>query len=184
MIFCIPHPRDVIRNMRQLSGKTPNSALSFFSTWELGKCGFCVLLSLWCYFDVKYNIFFSYFYTDWDLGVCLHYECKRKQLMKPSALTSWIDLRATYKVNFMWLNIFKRYQLLEDWSLSYRDAKSKYHKIWSQSQFWDLTYLESSILMLLEWFGAKTVFSCKNGPVDCRNASTLYIFPNYKSIFL
>ncbi|NXF03023.1 ERI2 exoribonuclease, partial [Smithornis capensis] len=36
-------------------------------------------------------------WTDWDLGVCLHYECKRKQLRKPNILNSWIDLKATYK---------------------------------------------------------------------------------------
>ncbi|XP_071797658.1 ERI1 exoribonuclease 2-like [Asterias amurensis] len=36
-------------------------------------------------------------WSDWDLSVCLHYECRRKQLQKPHALTSWIDLRATYR---------------------------------------------------------------------------------------
>lgn len=36
--------------------------------------------------------------TDWDLGVCLHYECRRKQLRKPDILNSWIDLKATYRV--------------------------------------------------------------------------------------
>ncbi|NXI89016.1 ERI2 exoribonuclease, partial [Rhipidura dahli] len=36
-------------------------------------------------------------WTDWDLGVCLHYECKRKQLRKPPILNSWIDLKATYR---------------------------------------------------------------------------------------
>ncbi|XP_060606663.1 ERI1 exoribonuclease 2-like [Ruditapes philippinarum] len=36
-------------------------------------------------------------WSDWDLGVCLQYECKRKQLLKPPQLTSWIDLRATYR---------------------------------------------------------------------------------------
>ncbi|NWW26531.1 ERI2 exoribonuclease, partial [Falcunculus frontatus] len=36
-------------------------------------------------------------WTDWDLGVCLHYECKRKQLRKPHILNSWIDLKATYR---------------------------------------------------------------------------------------
>lgn len=37
-------------------------------------------------------------WSDWDLGVCLHYECKRKQLRKPEVLSSWIDLRSTYRV--------------------------------------------------------------------------------------
>ncbi|KAM6971845.1 ERI1 exoribonuclease 2 [Aplochiton taeniatus] len=37
-------------------------------------------------------------WSDWDLGVCLQYECKRKQLSKPDVLNSWIDLRATYKL--------------------------------------------------------------------------------------
>jgi len=36
---------------------------------------------------------------DWDLGVCLQYECKRKQLHKPDVLNSWIDLRSTYRVS-------------------------------------------------------------------------------------
>ncbi|XP_032699855.1 ERI1 exoribonuclease 2 isoform X2 [Lontra canadensis] len=36
--------------------------------------------------------------ADWDLGVCLEYECKRKQLIKPMFLNSWIDLRVTYKI--------------------------------------------------------------------------------------
>ncbi|MBN3291840.1 ERI2 exoribonuclease, partial [Polypterus senegalus] len=38
-------------------------------------------------------------WSDWDLGVCLQYECKRKQLRKPEVLNSWIDLRATYKAS-------------------------------------------------------------------------------------
>ena len=33
-----------------------------------------------------------------------------------------------------------RYQLLEEWILSYEYAKSKYLKIESQSLFWDFTY--------------------------------------------
>ncbi|XP_051760955.1 ERI1 exoribonuclease 2 [Ctenopharyngodon idella] len=37
-------------------------------------------------------------WSDWDLGVCLLYECKRKQLTVPEALKSWIDLRATYRL--------------------------------------------------------------------------------------
>ncbi|KAM5153231.1 ERI1 exoribonuclease 2 [Mantella aurantiaca] len=37
-------------------------------------------------------------WSDWDLGVCLLYECKRKQLRKPEILNSWIDLRVTYKL--------------------------------------------------------------------------------------
>ncbi|XP_036388584.1 ERI1 exoribonuclease 2 [Megalops cyprinoides] len=37
-------------------------------------------------------------WSDWDLGVCLQYECKRKQISKPDILNSWIDLRATYRL--------------------------------------------------------------------------------------
>ncbi|KAM9769787.1 ERI1 exoribonuclease 2 [Menidia menidia] len=37
-------------------------------------------------------------WSDWDLGVCLQYECKRKQLHKPGVLNSWIDLRSTYRL--------------------------------------------------------------------------------------
>ncbi|XP_069066380.1 ERI1 exoribonuclease 2 [Pleurodeles waltl] len=36
-------------------------------------------------------------WSDWDLEVCLLYECRRKQIRKPDILNSWIDLRATYK---------------------------------------------------------------------------------------
>ncbi|KAM3916066.1 ERI1 exoribonuclease 2 [Leptodactylus fuscus] len=37
-------------------------------------------------------------WSDWDLGVCLLYECRRKQLRRPDILNSWIDLRLTYKL--------------------------------------------------------------------------------------
>ncbi|KPP61506.1 ERI1 exoribonuclease 2-like [Scleropages formosus] len=37
-------------------------------------------------------------WSDWDLGICLQYECKRKQICKPQELNRWIDLRATYKL--------------------------------------------------------------------------------------
>ncbi|XP_068244405.1 ERI1 exoribonuclease 2-like [Palaemon carinicauda] len=36
-------------------------------------------------------------WSDWDLGVCLHYECSRKQLRKPEFFTQWIDIKLTYK---------------------------------------------------------------------------------------
>ncbi|XP_005106385.1 ERI1 exoribonuclease 2 isoform X3 [Aplysia californica] len=36
-------------------------------------------------------------WSDWDLGVCLLYEAKRKQITRPSALNRWIDLRLTYR---------------------------------------------------------------------------------------
>ncbi|NXC36588.1 ERI2 exoribonuclease, partial [Campylorhamphus procurvoides] len=39
-------------------------------------------------------------WTDWDLGVCLQYECKRKQLRKPDILNAWIDLKATYRAYY------------------------------------------------------------------------------------
>lgn len=46
--------------------------------------------------EVKLCAFVTW--SDWDLGVCLEYECRRKQLLKPGFLNSWIDLRATYKL--------------------------------------------------------------------------------------
>ncbi|XP_041603447.1 ERI1 exoribonuclease 2 isoform X2 [Vulpes lagopus] len=46
--------------------------------------------------EVKLCAFVTW--SDWDLGVCLEYECKRKQLLKPMFLNSWIDLRVTYKI--------------------------------------------------------------------------------------
>ena len=38
-------------------------------------------------------------FPDWDLGVCLHYECIRKQIRKPQFFNQWIDIRATYRVS-------------------------------------------------------------------------------------
>ncbi|XP_077616663.1 ERI1 exoribonuclease 2 isoform X1 [Crocuta crocuta] len=46
--------------------------------------------------EVKLCAFVTW--SDWDLGVCLEYECKRKQLLKPVFLNCWIDLRVTYKI--------------------------------------------------------------------------------------
>nr|XP_044998781.1 ERI1 exoribonuclease 2 isoform X2 [Jaculus jaculus] len=46
--------------------------------------------------EVKLCAFVTW--SDWDLGICLEYECKRKQLLKPVFLNSWIDLRAMYKL--------------------------------------------------------------------------------------
>ena len=37
-------------------------------------------------------------HADWDLGVCLTYECQRKQIRKQTYFSQWIDLRAVYKV--------------------------------------------------------------------------------------
>ena len=42
-----------------------------------------------------YNNIFD---SDWDIGVCLRYECRRKQLQVPPQMSSWVDLRATYRV--------------------------------------------------------------------------------------
>ncbi len=47
--------------------------------------------------------------------------------------------------------------------------------------FCNLRYL---IIKVLEGFCAKTVFSCKNGLLNCQNTNTLYRFPNFKSLFL
>ncbi|KAL8590141.1 ERI1 exoribonuclease 2 [Nucella lapillus] len=35
-------------------------------------------------------------WSDWDLGVCLHYELRRKQIAKAPCFNQWIDLRAKY----------------------------------------------------------------------------------------
>lgn len=36
-------------------------------------------------------------FSDWDLGVCLHYECRRKQIRKSAYFDQWIDLRSLYQ---------------------------------------------------------------------------------------
>ncbi len=46
---------------------------------------------------------------------------------------------------------------------------------------WNLQYL---IFKLLEGFCAKTVFPCKNWPLNCQNTNTLYRFPDSESLFL
>ncbi|XP_007549749.1 ERI1 exoribonuclease 2 [Poecilia formosa] len=48
--------------------------------------------------DVSQKLCTFLTWSDWDLGVCLQYECKRKQLHKPDVLSSWIDLRSTYRL--------------------------------------------------------------------------------------
>jgi len=40
-------------------------------------------------------------WTDWDLNVCLKYECKRKGIHYPKYMKSWIDLKKTYKEFYM-----------------------------------------------------------------------------------
>lgn len=54
--------------------------------------------------------------SDWDLGVCLHYECRRKQIHKPDVLNSWIDLRGTYRVRSIGLFVCV-YTLLLYWTV-------------------------------------------------------------------
>uniref|UniRef100_T1J3E5 Exonuclease domain-containing protein n=1 Tax=Strigamia maritima TaxID=126957 RepID=T1J3E5_STRMM len=36
-------------------------------------------------------------WTDWDLGVCLEKECRRKHIVKSEVFNCWIDLKKTYK---------------------------------------------------------------------------------------
>ena len=36
-------------------------------------------------------------WTDWDLGVCLKYECSRKHIRRPSYFDHWINLKMLYK---------------------------------------------------------------------------------------
>lgn len=55
---------------------------------KLEKIFYCV--------EVYWYMFFQL--SDWDLGVCLLYEARRKQLPRPPEMNSWIDLRATYRV--------------------------------------------------------------------------------------
>ena len=35
-------------------------------------------------------------WSDWDLNVCLYYECNRKNIKRPPYLSCWIDLKALY----------------------------------------------------------------------------------------
>lgn len=44
-------------------------------------------------------------YGDCDFDVYLHEECKRKGLQKPHYFDQWIDVKATYKVNMLYLDV-------------------------------------------------------------------------------
>ncbi|XP_036847853.1 ERI1 exoribonuclease 2 isoform X2 [Manis javanica] len=68
-----------IQNIQQQKKIIFTTGVSDLSTSEVKLCAFVT-------------------WSDWDLGVCLEYECKRKQLLKPVFLNSWIDLRVTYKI--------------------------------------------------------------------------------------
>ncbi|KAK4813607.1 LOW QUALITY PROTEIN: hypothetical protein QYF61_011953, partial [Mycteria americana] len=46
------------------------------------------------------KIMFSTDILKWDFGVCLQYECKRKQPRKPDTLNSWIDLKAACRAYY------------------------------------------------------------------------------------
>ncbi|KAM4829338.1 ERI1 exoribonuclease 2 isoform 2-T2 [Thomomys bottae] len=75
--------------------------LSQFSKWinkiqQQKKITFATEVSEPAASEIKLCAFVTW--SDWDLGVCLENECKRKQLLKPLFLNYWIDLRATYKL--------------------------------------------------------------------------------------
>lgn len=40
-------------------------------------------------------------WSDWDFGVCLHGECERKRMKKPSYFDQWIDIKRTYKLCYL-----------------------------------------------------------------------------------
>lgn len=87
--------RDNTRTHTTVSGKT-----CAFLTWSGNTHILYIYIVIrshsecWCCSNVCVCVI-----ADWDLGVCLQYECKRKQITKPEVLNSWIDLRATYRVN-------------------------------------------------------------------------------------
>lgn len=37
-------------------------------------------------------------WSDWDLGICLRNECKRKGIKLHDMFNKWIDIRALYRV--------------------------------------------------------------------------------------
>lgn len=40
-------------------------------------------------------------WSDWDLGMCLRQECRRKNLILAKMFKKWIDVRALYKEHYM-----------------------------------------------------------------------------------
>ena len=85
----------------------------------------------------------------------------------------------------------KRYQLLKDSILSYKCAKSKYLKMWSQGWFWDFTLFwnHQYFCKLLDGFDhdvdfPRTAFLCKIWLLNFFCMLTLCpLFPNFKSLF-
>ena len=88
-------------------------------------------------------------------------------------------------LNLYPLNIFQtpivtqhieKYELSEDWILSYTKSKIVPELFLRFHIFRNLQYL---IFRLHEGLGAKTVYSCENGPLNCQNTNTLHRFPNF-----
>ncbi|XP_063790505.1 ERI1 exoribonuclease 2 isoform X2 [Pseudophryne corroboree] len=77
--ICLSQFSNWIQKLQKEKSITFPSVLPSHSSTEQKMCGFVT-------------------WSDWDLGVCLLYECRRKQLRKPDILNSWIDLRLTYKL--------------------------------------------------------------------------------------
>ena len=80
----------------------------------------------------------------------------------------------------------KSYQLSKSMILSYKGAKSKYLKIWSQGWFWDFTffYLQYLFVKLLEGLDVKAVSSCKMDVLKCLYMYFAQIHKLVKSLFL
>ena len=63
-------------------------------------------------------------FIDWDLGVCLAGELKRKGISHPDALKSWIDLKGLYKVTD--LKYSKKNDVFVHWIVNSYDIKVVY----------------------------------------------------------
>eukprot|EP00731_Ephydatia_muelleri_P024305 Em0016g576a len=62
-------------------------------------------------------------WTDWDLGVCLKYECSRKHIRRPSYFDHWINLKMLYK---SWQKLF-RIGPVRGWKLTARGYGEALH---------------------------------------------------------
>lgn len=73
-------------------------------------------------------------WSDWDLGICLRNECKRKRIKLLDMFNKWIDVRALYRVRYINnLNLFIYIQFI----VAIWTWKHKFYSIDSYCEIFD-----------------------------------------------
>ncbi|XP_023312323.1 ERI1 exoribonuclease 2 [Anoplophora glabripennis] len=88
------------------NGVPLNTALMLFQQW---------LNEYINHYNLTFDIFQSLnkkcvfaTWSDWDLGVCLPNECKRKRIKIADMFNKWIDVRALYRVLYYKFKLYVR----------------------------------------------------------------------------